>query len=271
MRTFDIDDIPKSSIRFPDLAGTTALISGGERGIGQGIAAFLGRQGMNVMIAGVSAEEGAAAQAGYDREGLNVHWLQADVSRPDEVSRAVSSTIDRFGSIDLLVNNAVRQKMADFLDYDDEIWESVFETNMRMVYNLCRTVGAHMTDSGVGNIVNISSVGAVRAHRKSVAYDATKGAVDAMTRALAVDLAPAGIRVNAVAPGAIMNRPMAEHERQYRERQANGIPLGRVGNVTDVAAAVGFLASEAASYITGQTIYVDGGLVSQLTPPGIYI
>ena len=271
MRTFDINDIPKADVRFPDLAGKTALISGGERGIGQGIAAFLGRQGMNVAIAGISIEEGEAAMAGFEREGIRAHWIPTDVSRIEEVRSAVATATASFGKIDLLVNNAVRQKIVDFLEYGDELWETVFEQNMRMAYNLCKVVGEQMSTTGGGAIVNISSVGGARAHRRSVAYDTTKGAIDAMTRALSLDLAPFGIRVNAVAPGAIINRPVSEHDHEYRENQAEGIPLGRVGNVTDVAAAVGFLASSAASYITGQIIYVDGGLLTQLTPPGIYI
>lgn len=271
MRTFDINDIPATSARFPDLEGRTALISGGERGIGQGIAAFLGRQGMNVAIAGISSEEGAAAQAGFEREGIVSRWIQTDVSNVEAVQRAVSTTLAEFGKIDVLVNNAVRQKIAEFVDYDDETWELVFEQNVRMVYNLCNVVGKHMVGRRAGAIVNISSVGGIRAHRRSVGYDTTKGAVDAMTRALALDLAPAGIRVNAVAPGAIVNRPVSERDAEFRQRQSDGIPLGRVGSVTDVAVLVGFLASEAAAYITGQTIYVDGGLVAQLTPPGVYI
>jgi NAD(P)-dependent dehydrogenase (short-subunit alcohol dehydrogenase family) len=271
MRTFRMNEIPEAGARFPDLAGGTALISGGERGIGQGIAAFLGRQGMNVVLAGISDEEGRAARSGFEEAGIVCRWINADVSRGDEAENAIATTVDEFGKIDVLVNNAVRNKIVEFLEYDDETWDLAFEKNLRMVYNLSLHGGKRMADAGGGAIVNISSVGGLRAHRRSVAYDTTKGAVDAMTRALALDLAPNGIRVNAIAPGAIMNRVVSDQDKPFRDRQAAGIPLGRVGNVTDVAVLAGFLASGAASYITGQTIYVDGGLVAQLTPPGIYI
>jgi NAD(P)-dependent dehydrogenase (short-subunit alcohol dehydrogenase family) len=271
MRTFDMSEIPTPSACFDDLSGRTALISGGERGVGQGIAAYLGRQGMNVVIAGISEEEGLAAQAGFHGEGITSRWMKADISNGPEAGRAITATIEEFGKIDVLVNNAVSTRPIDFLDYEDETWNLIFEKNVRMVYNLCLGCGRQMAAMGGGSIVNISSVGGLRAHRRSVAYDTTKGAVDAMTRALALELAPANIRVNAVAPGAIMSRRVSEKEAEFRRRQANGVPLGRVGTVTDVATLVGFLASDSASYITGQTIYVDGGLTTQLTPPGIYI
>lgn len=271
MRTFPLQDIPEVNMSLPDLKDKTALVSGGERGIGQGIAAYLGRQGMNLVLAGISEEEGLDAVSQFEAAGISATWLNADATQKDQVEKVVLTALDKYGQIDLLVNNAVRNQLVDFLDYSDEIYETIFESNVKMVYNLCLACARRMAERKSGAIVNISSVGGLRAHRKSVAYNAAKGAVDAMTRALALDLAPDGIRVNAVAPGAIVNRPVTEKAKVHREKQAAGIPLGRVGTVSDVASLVGFLASSAASYITGQTFYVDGGLTTQLTPPGITI
>lgn len=271
MRTFPLQDIPEVNMSLPDLKNQTALISGGERGLGQGIAAYLGRQGMNLVLAGISEEEGQSAVSQFEKAGISCIWLKTDASEKDQVEKMMQTALDKYGQIDLLVNNAVKNQLTDFLEYTDEIYETVFESNVRMVYNLCLICARHMAEKNGGSIVNISSVGGLRAHRQSVAYNATKGAVDAMTRALALDLAPKGIRVNAVAPGAIVNRPVSEKAKVHRDKQAAGIPLGRVGTVSDVASMVGFLASTAASYITGQTLYVDGGLTAQLTPPGIYI
>jgi 3-oxoacyl-[acyl-carrier protein] reductase len=271
MRTFPLSDIPPVDVRYPGLTGKKALVSGGERGIGQGIAAFLARQGMDVLIVGVSKEEGVAAEVVFKDAGLPVSFFAADLSSKAEVDDALAVASEKLGRIDLLVNNAVRNHIIDFLEYEDDTWERVFEGNLRIVYYLTQEIARKMAESGGGNIISISSVGGLRAHRRSVAYDATKGAVDAMTRALALDLAPHDIRVNAVAPGAIVNRPEDEARAKVNEERASGIPLARVGHVNDVATLVGFLASDLASYITGQTICVDGGLATQLTPPGIYI
>jgi len=272
LRTFPLSDIPLSQARFPDLAGKCAIVTGGERGIGQGIAALLARQGVNVVIAGVSAPEGRRAEDEFRRENLPVTFIQVDLSVVGAADQVVPVAIAQHGGIDILVNNAARNRRLSFADYDEAIHHEIFEKNMRMVMTLTTPVVRHMIETGRrGAIVNISSVGSLRAHRESAAYDATKGAVDALTRASALDLAPHGIRVNSIAPGAIVNRPVDDDSRAFRAQQGEGIPLGRVGTVTDIANAVCFLASDAGSYITGHTLVVDGGLSTQLTPPGIYI
>jgi 3-oxoacyl-[acyl-carrier protein] reductase len=141
-----------------------------------------------------------------------------------------------------------------------------------MVYGLSYLVARHMAEAGGGCIIHISSVGGLRSHRGKAGYDASKGALDALTRSMAVDLAPYGIRVNAVAPGATLNRdPAPPHYARWVEQSKAGIPLGRLATPEDIAAAVAFIASDAGAYITGQVIYVDGGLTAQLTPPGIFI
>ncbi len=136
MRTFSLEEIPECDVSFPDLAGKTAIITGGERGIGQGIAAFLGRQGMNLAILGVSEEEGERATLQFEEAGMPVLWHRTDVSEAGEVEIALQAVTSRFGGIDLLVNNAARNYIIDFLEYDEEIYRTSFETNMRMVYNM---------------------------------------------------------------------------------------------------------------------------------------
>lgn len=128
-----------------------------------------------------------------------------------------------------------------------------------------------MADAKRGCIITLSSVGGLRPHRGLAGYDASKGAIDVLTRSMAIDLAPHGVRVNAVAPGFTMSREMRPEWAERALKRAEGIPLGRPGTVEEMGAAVAFLASDAAAYITGQVLYVDGGLTTQLTPPGIYI
>ncbi len=270
MRTLEMKDIPAPALALPDINGQTALITGGERGIGQGIAATLGRLGMNIIVIGQSDEEARVMQQRFEEEAISVTWISADLSVAREVDRAMGEAFDRHPAIELLVNNAVRNRLIDFLEYEEDTWTELFEGNMAMVYRTSLEWARRMKSRG-GNIINISSVGGLRAHRRSAAYDATKGAVDSLTRALALDLADCGIRVNAVAPGAIVNRPIDPDNEDRRQSRASGIPLARLGSVTDVGNVVAFLASPAAAYITGQVLYVDGGLTAQLTPPGIYI
>ncbi|MEU7905825.1 glucose 1-dehydrogenase [Actinoplanes sp. NPDC049118] len=255
------------------LAGRVALVTGGARNIGLAIARRLVAEAAAVAINGPDATEAAAAAAELGETGVAAGF-PADVSDPEAVEAMVDAVVARFGRLDILVNNAATPMTGrvPLFDLDLAAWEQSFAVNARGVF-LCSVAAARaMTGGGTrrsdGAIVNISSVGAVRAHRKAVAYDATKGAVEATTRAMALELAPLGLRVNAVAPGAIGNDRTAALSEAERQRRAATVPLGRIGDACDVAAAVAFLASADAAYITGQVITVDGGLTAQARPPG---
>jgi NAD(P)-dependent dehydrogenase (short-subunit alcohol dehydrogenase family) len=209
-----------------------------------------------------SEDKGRAVCEDLRSRGVEVVWVTADISGEGDARRVFDAALASFGRVDLLVNNAARLRSRAFLDLTPEEYEASLESNLRMVYWLSRLCAAWMSESGGGRIVNLSSVGGLRAHRGLSGYDASKGAIDALTRSMAVDLAPHGIRVNAVAPGnSVHGRP----------RVLPGVPLGRSATSEDIGAAVAFLASDASSYITGQVMYVDGGLTAQLTPPGIFI
>jgi 3-oxoacyl-[acyl-carrier protein] reductase len=268
------------SARFPDLAGKAAIVTGTSRGIGVGIAEFLGRQGMRLVTTARSAEAGEAVAERVRAAGADCVFVSADLSTPEGAARVFEAATQRLGRIDLLVNNAANLRSKSFLDLDEEKYRQSFEANMRMIYGLSHLAARHMAAAGGGVIIHISSVGGLRAHRGSAGYDASKGAIDALTRAMAVDLAPHKIRVNAVAPGLTLthdydarwrDRPIPPHWAEMWKKKLEGIPLGRGGTPEDMAAAVAFLASDAGSYITGQVLYVDGGLTAQLTPPGIVI
>ncbi|RKN51188.1 SDR family NAD(P)-dependent oxidoreductase [Micromonospora endolithica] len=248
------------------LAGRVALVTGGGRNIGLAIARRLAADGAIVAVNGPDPEELAAAVADL---GADAMAAPGDVSDPAAVAALTRAVTDRHGRIDVLVNNAAvpmsgRVPLRDLTLAD---WDHSFAVNARGVF-LCTVAAARVMPAG-GSVVNISSIGATRAHRHAIAYDATKGAVEAATRAIALDLAPRGIRVNAVAPGAIANDRFDALDRATQRRRAAPIPLGRVGTGDDVAAVVSFLASPDAAYVTGQVITVDGGLSVQARPPGI--
>jgi len=250
------------SARFPDLAGKVAIVTGASRGIGVGIAEILGRQAMNLVLTARSEEAGKCVAARLTGAGVTCMWVTADLAAPDGARHVFDETMRRFGGMDVLVNNAALRESKPFLKLDAQTYHETFERNVRMIYELSLPAARHMAERRGGCIIHISSVGGLRAHRGLAGYDASKGAIDTLTRVMALDLGPHGIRVNAVAPGQI---------RGPEFRKLDGVPLGRCGTPQDIGAAVAFLASDAAAYITGQVLYVDGGLTAQLTPPGIFI
>ncbi|MFD3726648.1 SDR family NAD(P)-dependent oxidoreductase [Streptomyces sp. NPDC058671] len=249
-------------------AGRVALITGGARNIGLAIAWRLAKEGAAVALNGPDPAETEAAAAAMRDRGMSATACPGDVSDARQVDAFLNRTVDVLGGLDLLVNNAAAPMLGrgPLLDIDVADWDRSFAVNARGVF-LCTVAAARVMPAG-SSIVNISSVGATRAHRAAVAYDASKGAVDAATRAMALELAPRGIRVNAVAPGPVINDRFALLDAAQQRTRAQPVPLGRVGDGSDVAAAVAFLASADASFITGQVLNVDGGLSAQLRPPG---
>ncbi|NLF32628.1 MAG: glucose 1-dehydrogenase [Planctomycetes bacterium] len=260
--------------RFADLAGKTAIVTGSARGIGLGIATFLGRQGMRIMLAGRAEEPGDEVAQALRRQGIDCEWLGGDLALMDRAKAVFDRAVERFSRIDVLVNNAANLRSLSILDLNEQAFHETCERNIRLFYNMSYIVVPHMIASGGGAIVNVSSVGGLRAHQGAAGYDAAKGAMNALTRSMAIDLAKHNIRVNAIAPGATNSHPewaASEHGRRHHAEKTALIPLGRMGNVEDMAAAAAFLASAAASYITGQILYVDGGLTAQLSPPGLRV
>ncbi len=271
----DPSDVGKAALamRLPDLEGKPAIVTGASRGIGVGIARVLATQGMKLTLAARSEGDLRAVAADLREKGADCQAVPADLSTAAGAGQVLQAALARYGPPHLLVNNAALLRSKGFLELNEETYQRSFEANVRILYEISRPAAEHMAEAGGGVIVNISSVGGLRAHRGKAGYDASKGAMDALTRCMAVDLAPHGIRVNSVAPGAILryhDRERPGLEERLREI-TGGIPLGRMGTPEDIGAAVAFLASDAASYVTGQILYVDGGLTAQLTPPGIYI
>ena len=250
--------------RYPELAGQVAIVTGSSRGIGKGIAMRLAREGMKVVINARTLETVEATAAEMHGLGADVLAVPADVGRTEGVDRLFEQTLRAFGTVDLLVNNAADLRRVHFFDVDEALLDGELATNIRGPYMCSYRAAEVMRQAGGGNIVHISSVGGLRAHWSGLPYDVTKGAIDGMTRAMALELAAHGIRVNAVAPGAIRTERTPAPGDPRLQAINRRIPLGRFGLALEIGAAVAFLASPDAGYITGQVIYVDGGITVQL-------
>jgi 3-oxoacyl-[acyl-carrier protein] reductase len=254
--------------RYPELRGRVAIVTGGAKGIGRGIVLRLAREGMRVVIADKDEESLDLTMDSLQRLDTSVYAFLGDLSQAEVIKELFEHTIEKFASVDLLINNAANLDRFRLLDEHDDILDLQLATNICGPYLCSAQAAKFMSQADGGNIIHISSVGGLRAHWFGFPYDVTKGAIDSMTRAMAIDLAEYNIRVNAIAPGAIRTRRTPPSDNPAVREMSARIPLQRFGLVSEISSVVVFLASPEASYITGQIIYVDGGITSQLAPPG---
>ncbi|OAN47891.1 3-oxoacyl-[acyl-carrier-protein] reductase [Magnetospirillum moscoviense] len=240
-----------------NLTGKNALVTGASGGIGRAIATLLHQAGATVAIHGTRREalDALAAELG-DR----VHVLTANLSKTDEVEQLVKDAEAAMGSLDILVNNAGITKDGLVMRMKDEDWEAVIAVNLTAAFRLCRGAIKGMMKRRAGRIINITSIVGVTGNPGQVNYCASKAGMIGMTKSLAQEVASRGITVNAVAPGFIATAMTDELNDDQKTKLLSNIPLGRMGSVEDIAAAVLYLASDQAAYVTGQTLHVNGGM-----------
>lgn len=246
-----------------DLAGKVALVTGANTGIGQAIAVALAQAGADVAVAGRSAADETLdqiAQAG--RRGIGI---VADLASIEPVDRVIAETVSALGRIDILVNNAGIIRRNDLAEFTEADWDAVVDTNLKTLFFLSQAASLPMVAQGAGKIINIASLLSFQGGIRVPSYAAAKSGVAGVTRAMANELAPQGVQVNAIAPGYIAtNNTAALQADETRSRQIlERIPTGRWGKPEDIAGAAVFLASSAADYVTGQILAVDGGWLAR--------
>jgi 2-dehydro-3-deoxy-D-gluconate 5-dehydrogenase len=246
-----------------DLTGKVALVTGANTGIGQAIAVALAGAGADVAVAGRSEPSETLSQ--IRAQGRKSCDIKADLSSTEPVSGVVAQTLDELGRLDILVNNAGIIRRDDLLNFSEADWDAVMDTNLKTLFFLSQTAARHMAERGSGKIINIASLLTFQGGIRVPSYAAAKSGVGGVTKAMANELAPKGVQVNAIAPGYIATsntaalQADATRNRQILER----IPTGRWGEPDDIAGAAVFLASSASDYVTGQILAVDGGWLAR--------
>jgi NAD(P)-dependent dehydrogenase (short-subunit alcohol dehydrogenase family) len=246
------------------LKNKTAIVVGGSKGLGKGMAEGLAEAGANVVLCSRrQADLDQAAKEITEATGnANVIGISRDITSIDGINTLVNTVIDKYGQIDILINGAGVNVRKAALDFNEEDWDNVQDTQLKYVFFMCQSVAKHMKDKGIkGKIINIGSLTSELGLKNMISYCAAKGAIVQLTKALANELAEHGINVNAIGPGYYeteMTKPLFENP-EYREGLLRRIPMDRFGFPEDLKGTAVFLASSASDYITGQIIYVDGG------------
>jgi NAD(P)-dependent dehydrogenase (short-subunit alcohol dehydrogenase family) len=247
-----------------ELNGKTAVVIGGTSGIGRAIAHGLAQAGADVVCSSRRIEQVEAAAVEIEELGRKTIRAAADVSDRDSLQNLLSECIKVFGKVDILVNSAGRTKRAPTLDFPEEDWSAILETNLTGTLRACQIFGRHFIENGYGRIVNIASLSTFVSLYEVAAYSASKAAVASLTKSLAIEWAKHNVNVNAIAPGVFktdLNRTLLESTMRGREFQTR-TPMGRFGQVEELAGAAIFLASDAASFVTGEVLVVDGGFLA---------
>ena len=243
------------------LKGKTAVVTGAASGIGRACATRFVREGSKVALVDVDSDRGRAVAEGLAKEG-EVAFFPCDVGFKDQVDATVEGAIKQFGHIDILLSNAGIMRRFDFLDLSEADFDDVIRTNLKSVFLFGQAVGRHMSTRRSGVIINMSSTSVVMTMPTLAAYAASKGGISSLTRAMAISLAKHGIRVNAIGPGTILtelNRNNLLANPNARRNILSRTPLMRLGEGEDVAGVAMFLATDDSDYVSGQTVYVDGG------------
>ena len=251
---------------FFKLEGKIAIVTGGAGGIGEALALGLGIHGATVIVSSRNQEAiDKVAEKITQKSGNEAIAIACDVTSEASLDSLVKRVVDKYGKIDILVNAMGINIKHDAFEYPMEDWEKLFDVNVKGTMATCKAVGKVMREQKIGSIINLSSVRGIRGYSGgNSGYCATKGAVELVTKALAIEWAGLGIRVNAIGPALIIT-PGTKHIAENPElakKYASAVPMGRIGLPEDLAGACVFLASDAAGFISGQTIFVDGGLTA---------